>query len=57
MENKVFTEIEDLAPDQSWIHCRVVDGKFKGYGGALMLENILITFLNWACPEWKEQIK
>ncbi|MEK7950800.1 immunity 53 family protein [Luteolibacter soli] len=38
-------------PEHDWIHCAVRDGKWEGAGGALMLDEILRTFLAWAAKK------
>ena len=43
-----FDDLQRLEHDTEWIHCWVVDDKFEGRGGPLMLEEILRTFLDWA---------
>ena len=43
-----FDEIKNEASDNDWIHCRVENGQFAGYGGPQNLEHVLGVFLNWA---------
>jgi len=43
-----FSEIVRPEPEADWIHCSVREGKFVGYGGPFMLEEILRVFLKWA---------
>jgi hypothetical protein len=43
-----FAELKELIDEVGWIHCRVVDGHFEGFGGPLELERILVVFLLWA---------
>lgn len=31
-----------------WIHCRVENGQFKGFGGPRQLDEIITIFLDWA---------
>jgi len=33
--------------ENDWIHCKVEDNTFKGYGGPDNLEEILKVFINW----------
>jgi hypothetical protein len=47
LADRPFPPIEDLAPEEAWLDCRVANGKFIGHGGALMLERILRAFLDW----------
>lgn len=46
-----FDEVKDLGPVDTWIHCRVEDGQFRGAGGPPMLTPILERFLAWADKE------
>ena len=32
----------------NWLHCEVKDGNFKGAGGPLNLEELMVVFLDWA---------
>ena len=48
LEGREFAPIEDMTPARTWITCKVVDGEFRGRGGAPMLGRILRTFLDWA---------
>jgi hypothetical protein len=48
LEGRAFTPVEDMAPERTWITCKVVEGEFRGRGGAPMLGCILRTFLEWA---------
>jgi hypothetical protein len=48
LEGRPFTEIDDRAPDRSWMSCKVENGKFLGYGGAPMLGRVIRSFLDWA---------
>jgi hypothetical protein len=43
-----FTELERLHAGEEWVHCRVRNGCFEGYGGPQMLEEIVKIFLAWA---------
>ena len=43
-----FAEVQRLEHETDWIDCRVRDGKFEGYGGPFMLEEVLKIFLAWA---------
>lgn len=48
LESNEFPEVKQLEPGDEWLHCRVRDGCFEGYGGPRMLGPILSTFLTWA---------
>ena len=48
LEGRDFTPVEEMAPERTWISCKVSDGEFRGRGGAPMLGRILRTFLEWA---------
>ena len=43
-----FPPMKSLVDKRDWIHCEVVDQRFEGHGGPLMLEEIIRTFLSWA---------
>jgi hypothetical protein len=47
LENKLFKNIKVELNETNWVHCYVVDGKFKGYGGVENLEEILSIFFEW----------
>lgn len=46
--NKPFKEVDIQRNGEDWIYCVVRDDKFKGAGGVLSLEELLLTFLDWA---------
>lgn len=48
-----FTEVQRLQHETEWIHCRIRDGKWEGYGGPFILEEILQIFLAWATESGK----
>ncbi|MEY4198499.1 MAG: hypothetical protein RLZZ265_239 [Verrucomicrobiota bacterium] len=48
LARKPFPSIKRLEDKRNWIHCEVVNDKFEGHGGPLMLEEIIRTFLSWA---------
>jgi hypothetical protein len=48
LEGVPFEEISRLEPERDWIRCKVEGRTFQGYGGPLMLEEILQYFLRWA---------
>ena len=47
LSKKCFPQLKKLGDKLTWIHCEVLDGKFEGHGGPLMLEEIIRTFLSW----------
>ncbi len=47
MMNVEFENIEIENDDDDWIHCKVEDNIFYGYGDLQKLENILLIFRNW----------
>jgi hypothetical protein len=59
LEELPFSPVHRGEPDvekdaDTWIDCKVENGKFLAYGGSSQLEPILQTFLAWAksVPEW-----
>jgi len=54
LEGKAFAHVrlnvDDVAsrPDASWYDCRVVDGRFEGYGGTHDLPVLIRRFREWA---------
>jgi len=49
LADRGFSEIShQMQHDSEWMLCRVVNQKFEGAGGPLMLEKILRVFLDWA---------
>ena len=50
--DRPFTEVrQNREHPIDWIHCRVRDRKFEGFGGPFKLEEILKIFLAWALQE------
>ncbi len=47
LSEKAFPEVRRIDHESEWILCRVIDFKFEGRGGPLMLEEILRVFLTW----------
>ena len=43
-----FQELERLHAGAEWVHCRVRNGCFEGYGGPMMLDEIVAIFFSWA---------
>ena len=48
LEGRTFPKIENMGPERDWLFCEVLEGKFRGHGGPLMLGSILRAFLEWA---------
>lgn len=49
LSDRGFSEVTHQTEHESeWMRCRVVNQKFEGAGGPLMLEKILRVFLDWA---------
>ena len=49
LSDRAFSEIRhQMEHESDWMLCRVVNQKFEGAGGPLMLEKILRVFLDWA---------
>ena len=48
LENRQFSPVEDMAPEQNWLRCWLEDGKFHAVGGPTMLAAMIRTFLDWA---------
>lgn len=48
LHDEAFTAVARERSERDWMHCRVKDGVFEGYGGAGNLEEIITTFLDWA---------
>ncbi len=46
--DRPFSEIQRLEDETNWIHCRIRDSNFEGFGGSLNLDEILQIFLSWA---------
>jgi hypothetical protein len=51
LESKGLEEIQDLAPEDDWISCKVENKKFVGAGGPHQLTKLLEVFLHWAQSE------
>jgi hypothetical protein len=48
LKGREFPEMASMEHETDWIRCSVEGGKFVGYGGPFMLEQILRVFLTWA---------
>ena len=48
LAGKEFQEIKKHHTEESWIECRVDDGKFRSFGDASRLEEIFSIFVDWA---------
>lgn len=47
LENKQFKNLILERTEHDWIHCRLKEGSFEGFGGPSNLEEIISTFKNW----------
>jgi hypothetical protein len=50
LEDATFPEVNLEESEETWIHCRVKNRCFEGFGGPGMLGRLLDTFLDWAEP-------
>lgn len=48
LENKPFQDVINSESESGWVHCKVEDKKFQGYGGPYKLEEVIQVFLRWA---------
>ena len=46
LDSKPFTPIEDTAPEDSWIHCKVENRRFEANCGPTMLSTAIGYFLS-----------
>ncbi|MHA7966704.1 immunity 53 family protein [Paenibacillus sp. CAU 1782] len=53
LEEKYFKQIDIERSETDWIHCRVENWVFKGYGGVKNLQEIIRTFKEWTELETK----
>lgn len=51
LEDKNFKPVEIDRNDLDWIYCRVEDRTFRGAGGTMNLEELLMVFRQWALSE------
>ena len=51
LEGRPYDGYHREAEPDNWVHCEVVDDKFRGYGGPNNLTEILERFRNWAETE------
>ncbi len=51
LANRPFNDVQRLAHETDWIHCRVRDQKFEGHSGPFKLDEILQIFLAWAAEK------
>lgn len=47
LEDKVFSTIDFDNNEEDWLHCRVQDGKYEGFGDNSKLITILEIFMTW----------
>ncbi|MDQ4120753.1 MAG: immunity 53 family protein [Acidobacteriota bacterium] len=57
LHGKSFEKFEKELSDEIWIHCRVEDNKFLGFGDEYKLEEILKVFLDWAKSQSEDWLK
>jgi Immunity protein 53 len=48
LKNSLFKSLKREGSNKDWIDCRVEASIFEGYGGSRNLEELLLTFLDWA---------
>lgn len=48
LEDKPFENVDYERTDKDWVHCKLKDGWYEGFGGACNLEEILNIFKLWA---------
>jgi len=48
LQARGFHELERLHAGNEWVHCRVRNTCFEGYGGPMMLDEIVKIFFDWA---------
>jgi hypothetical protein len=48
LKGKALTTVEIDRSDKDWIHCRINEAVFEGFGGARNLEEMLQIFLEWS---------
>ncbi|MBA2941972.1 immunity 53 family protein [Paenibacillus sp. CGMCC 1.16610] len=47
LENKSFESLVNERTEHDWIHCRLKEGYFEGFGGPKNLGEILLIFKDW----------
>lgn len=47
LETTEFSEVCNLDDEREWVHCRVIEGEFRGAGGPHMLGAIIEIFVQW----------
>jgi len=48
LEAQPFEELRVDRSNSDWIHCRLEDGQFRGWGGPLNLSELVEAFREWA---------
>ncbi|MGK5594136.1 MAG: immunity 53 family protein [Parachlamydiaceae bacterium] len=48
LQKKPFGKLTTDRTDDDWVHCRIKEDVFQGFGGPKNLEEILEVFLRWA---------
>ena len=44
---KNFNDIKFERTEDNWVHCRVQNNKFEGFGGSGNLKEIVLAFRHW----------
>lgn len=57
LEGKLFEPLKHETSEERWIHCRVEENKFRGFGDETKLEEILKVFLDWAKSQNEDWLK
>ncbi|MEK7724812.1 MAG: immunity 53 family protein [Acidobacteriota bacterium] len=57
LDGKDFEPLQQEASEENWIHCRVEENKFLGFGDETKLEEILKVFLDWAKLQNEDWLK
>ncbi len=48
LEDKHFEPVTRESNSTDWVHCRVQDGCYEGFGGPENIAELIIRFLDWA---------
>ena len=48
LEERPFPNLDRGAGTSDWLHCHRTESAFEGYGGPLMLGEMIAVFLDWA---------
>lgn len=55
LENKHFESLVLERGANDWIHCKLNEGSFEGFGGPSNLEETITIFKNWVESEFNER--